>query len=89
MPDDQYLVTFNSWDAANNLYDSSQQWMEPMLRMMTTDARDHGLRAKYEHQLGIRFDDLQQWFADGTVTDLSVGDAVMLDTSSCRAICVK
>ena len=53
VPADQYLLHFNSWEATENLYDASQKWMEPLLWMMTEDARDHGLLNKYESQAGI------------------------------------
>lgn len=46
IPADQYLLQFSSWEATGNLYDASQKWMEPFLRMMTEDARDHGLLNK-------------------------------------------
>lgn len=72
VPADQYLLHFNSWEAADNLYSASQKWMEPLLRMMTEDARDHGLLKKYESQAGVRFDDLKQWFSDGTVTEMTI-----------------
>lgn len=72
IPDDQYLVHFNSWKAVSKLREANQQWIEPLYRMMTEDARDHGLIAKYESQLGIRMQDLQAWFEDGTVTGLAM-----------------
>ena len=72
VPADQYLLHFNSWEATGNLYDAGQKWMEPLLRMMTEDARDHGLLNKYESQAGIRLDDLKQWFSDGTITEMTI-----------------
>lgn len=72
IPDDQYLVHFNSWDAIAKLRQSSQQWLEPLYRIMTEDARDHHLIDKYESQLGIRMQDLQTWFSNGQITGLTL-----------------
>lgn len=72
IPDDQYLVHFNSWDAIAKLRQSNQQWLEPLYRIMTEDSRDHHLIAKYEAQLGIRMQDLETWFSEGQVTGLTL-----------------
>ncbi|MEP3479351.1 MAG: DUF3352 domain-containing protein [Fuerstiella sp.] len=72
IPEDQYLVHFNSWDAIAKLRQSNQQWLEPLYRIMTEDSRDHHLIAKYEAQLGIRMQDLEKWFSKDQLTSLTV-----------------
>jgi Protein of unknown function (DUF3352) len=72
IPEDQYLLQFNSWSAANALYASSEKWFEPVLRMLTMDARDHGLMSKYERQLMIAFDDLKPLFESGAVQEMTI-----------------
>ena len=72
IPDDQYLLQFNSIDSAASLRDSFQDLAEPLLRLFTEDARDHHLWEKYEGQLLVRFDDLKPLFENKTLTSLAV-----------------
>ncbi|MEZ6063918.1 MAG: hypothetical protein R3C19_26525 [Planctomycetaceae bacterium] len=70
IPQDQYYLRFSSWKTADSLHREIGNWIEPLLRMLTEDARDHHLRSKYETQLVTDFDDLRPLFQDGGVTEL-------------------
>ncbi|MFO7906741.1 MAG: hypothetical protein R6U98_29060 [Pirellulaceae bacterium] len=72
VPEDQYLLYFNSMEAANELLDFSEKWGESLLRMFTVSARDHHLREKYQDQLCVRLDPLARLFADDVVSELAV-----------------
>jgi hypothetical protein len=72
IPEDQYLLQFNSFGAADNLRTSFQEWLEPLWRLFSEDARDHHLWSKYESQLVITFADLEPLFENGQVRSLAV-----------------
>ncbi|MEQ9411497.1 MAG: hypothetical protein RIK87_27530 [Fuerstiella sp.] len=72
IPEDQFLLQLNSYEAADNLRTSFQDWVEPLARLFRENARDHHLWDKYESQLLITFSDLQPLFADKSVTSLAV-----------------
>lgn len=72
IPEDQFLLQLNSYDAANDLRDSFKQWVEPLTRLLREDARDHHLWEKYQSQLLITFADLEPLFQNGAVQNLSI-----------------
>ncbi len=72
IPEDQYLLQFNSFKVANDLRNSFQDWAEPLLRMFREDARDHHLWDKYESQLMIKFNELAPLFESGDVVSFAV-----------------
>ena len=72
IPQDQYLLQFNSWTAANAARKSFQDWVEPLMRMLREDARNHHLWEKYEGQLLLHFAELEPLFDDGTISSLAV-----------------
>jgi hypothetical protein len=97
IPQDQYLLQFHDWTAASNLRTAVHKWFEPVARMLTMDARDHGLMKKYEQQLLLNFDDLQPLFDDGTVSQMNVTGSdfyvaegtdvsVLLETSAAKKV---
>lgn len=72
IPDDQYLMQFNSHQSVADLHHSIQQWAEPVLRLLAEDARDHHLWEKYQQQLIVRFEDLAPLFESGSVKEMSL-----------------
>lgn len=72
VPEDQFFLQFNSWNAASNLRQSFEDWVEQLMRLFREDARDHHLWEKYQSQLLIRFDDLQPLFESGAIKGLAL-----------------
>ncbi|MCP4787379.1 MAG: hypothetical protein GY903_05945 [Fuerstiella sp.] len=72
IPEDQYLLQFNSFNGANNLRTSFEEWLEPLWRLFSEDARDHHLWSKYESQLLIDFANLEPLFKNGQVQNLAL-----------------
>lgn len=72
VPEDQYLLYFNTMETANELMDFSERWGESLLRMFTVSARDHHLREKYEDQLCVRRTALARLFDDEVISELAI-----------------
>lgn len=72
VPEDQYLLHFNSMRGANDLFDLANHWGDNLLRMFTVQARDNRLQEKLEDQLCLRRDPLTRLFADEVVAELAV-----------------
>ena len=72
IPEDQYMLQFNSFNAADNLRRSFEEWAEPLWRLFCEDARDHHLWSKYESQLLITFEQLEPLFQNGRILSLAV-----------------
>jgi hypothetical protein len=72
VPEDQYLLHFQSINAANELGDLTTQWGDDLLRLFTVQARDNRIREKFEDQLCLRRGPLTRLFADRVVTELAL-----------------
>lgn len=72
VPHDQYMITFNSFPAADSLNAAFENWGEPLIRLFREDARDHQLLNKYESQLLISLADLKPLFDAKAVTSLTI-----------------
>lgn len=72
IPADQYFLQFQSMGAVNELMTLSEQWGANLLRMFQVSARDHHLKEKYQDQLGLWHDDLDQLFADEAIAEFAV-----------------
>jgi hypothetical protein len=75
VPEDQYCVQFNSFEAAGNFLDLAMDWGDSLLRLFRVHARDNRLQEKYEDQLCLRREPLAKLFAEGAVSELAVTGA--------------
>lgn len=72
VPEDQYLLHFNSFEAADGVRENFLEVVEPLTRMFREDARDHHLWKKYESQLLVNFDEMKPLFESGALQSLAV-----------------
>ena len=87
VPEDQYLLQFNSMDAATELADLTQEWGDSILRPFTIHARHSRIQRKIEDQLCLRRDPISRLFADQTIEEVAVtGSDVFLFEGSDLAL---
>ncbi|MCA9062460.1 MAG: hypothetical protein KDA96_05360 [Planctomycetaceae bacterium] len=70
IPSDQYLVQCGTWAAADRINSVTSRWLEPLQRILMEDAQNHSLRSKFESQMGLRLDQLQQLSQQGVLLDI-------------------
>jgi hypothetical protein len=72
IPEDQYLLHFNSVRAAGELLDLSSDWGNSLLRLVRLRAQDNRLQEKLEDQLCLRRDPLTGLFADAVADEMVI-----------------
>lgn len=75
VPADQYLVSFGSLEAFDEVLDLSARWGDGLLRLFRVRAQEHRLLPKLEQQLCLRIDPLMRLFAQGVVEQVAVTGA--------------
>jgi hypothetical protein len=88
VPEDQYLLHFNSMRSLGEVLDLTTQWGNGLLRTFTVRSQDNRLEEKLENQLCIRQGPLTQLFADAVVDELAItgGDLYVLEGSDVTMI---
>lgn len=71
IPDDQYLLQFDSITAAWEMLDLVKDWGDGLLRLFAPQARHNRLQEKLEDQLCIRRDPLTRLFADQAIAEVA------------------
>jgi hypothetical protein len=72
VPEDQYLLQFNSMESMGQLLDLWSQWGDSLLRLYTVRAQDQRLEAKLEDQLCLRRGPITQLFADQVIHEVVI-----------------
>jgi hypothetical protein len=72
IPDDQYLLHFNSLRSAGEVFDLTREWGDSLLRLFRVHARDNRVEEKLDEQLCLRRGPLTQLFADGVVAEMAL-----------------
>lgn len=72
VPEDHYLLHFESMRAFNDLVDLTTDWGGNLLRMYTVHAQQHRLADKLEEQLILRRGELTRLFADQVVAEIAL-----------------
>lgn len=72
VPEDQYFLQFNSFDAAGEFLDLSVDWGDSLLRLFSPQARDNRVQEKLEDQLCLKREGLRRLFAEGVASELAL-----------------
>jgi hypothetical protein len=72
VPEDQYLLQFNSMSSAGELLDLVRDWGGSLLRLIDVRARNNQLQTKFEQQLVVRRDTITRLFADGVIAEVAL-----------------
>ncbi len=75
VPHDQYMLHFNSLKALDQAIDLATQWGDSLLRLFTVRAQDNRVKEKFEQQLVIDHQSLNQLFDDGIATEIALTGA--------------
>ena len=88
VPQDQYMLHFNSLDALDEAIDLATEWGDNLLRLFTVQAQDNRVKEKFEQQFGIDHDSLKQLFAGGIATEVALtgADPSILEGTDLSAI---
>lgn len=71
IPENQYLLQFNSMKAADSLIDLTADWGDSLVRLFTRHARHNRLHEKLEDQLCLRRDSISRLFAEGIIDEVA------------------
>jgi hypothetical protein len=72
VPEDQYFLQFNSFDAAGEFLDLTVNWGDSLLRLFSPRARDNRVQEKLEDQLCLKREGLRRLFAEGVASELAL-----------------
>jgi hypothetical protein len=72
VPEDQYMLHFNSVKTAGELFDLSIDWGSSLLRLFTLQARDNRTQEKLEDQLCLSRQGLTNLAAEGVIGELAL-----------------
>lgn len=72
IPEDQYLLHFNSLSALDQAIELGSQWGDGLLRLFTIQAQDNRVKERFESQLVIDHDALEDLFTKGVATELAL-----------------
>jgi len=75
IPEDQYLLQFNSLRALGEMLDFALQWGGNVQRLTTVQAKDDCVQQKLEDQLCVRRDELARLFGDAVLGETVVTGA--------------
>lgn len=75
IPEDQYLLHFNSMSAAGEMLDLTREWGGSLLRLFSIDARHNHLQEKFEQQLLLQRGGIDRLFADGVIAEMAMTGA--------------
>ena len=81
IPDDQYMIVFNSVSALADALDLSFLWGEGVARLFSIRAQDHQLRDKLQEQLILQRKDIETMESEDAVGAFAItgGDLFMLE----------
>ncbi len=88
VPQDQYMLHFNSLSALDEAIDLGTQWGDSLLRLFTVHAQDNRVKEKFEQQFVVDHESLKKLFSDGIATEVALtgSDPTILEGTDLSAI---